>query len=211
MMTTTVSEYESHDTRSTTGTLTMDAVVENKNEVVINVWRSILNRLDKIEVEIGISKRQRKNVDTSLRQLNDHIHSKIPTSLLQDVAEIGRIQRMKFNATQLSTDRFHQREEILSCAKRYQKSLEQLDQIQLLLQQSSLLQQESPSEDRFRFAVEALPRLKKEEDTLELLWQRTNNIAYRIDTLVQRYHKIIVALSEKLTLIDEQQLSMHPR
>jgi len=210
MMTTTKTD-ESNDTKSTTDTLTIEAVVEHKNEEVIILWRSMLNRLDKIEAEIGISKLQRKNVDISLRQLNDHIHSKIPTSLLQDLAEIERIQRIEFNASQLSTDRFHQREEILSCAKMYRKSLEQLDQIQVLLQRSSLLQQESPSEDRFRFAVEALPRLNKEQDTLVSLWQRTNNIAYRIDTLVQRYYKIIVAVSEKLILIDEQQLSMLPR
>jgi hypothetical protein len=33
---------------------------------------------------------------------------------------------------------------------------------------------------------------------------RANRIAYRIDTLVGRYHRIVLALPEKLILIDEQ-------
>jgi hypothetical protein len=198
-----------NDTTTTTNTLTKDATVvlskdvDQNEELLSNLWGSILNRIDKIEAEIGISKLQpRRNVDICLGQLKDSIHTKIPTSLLEDVVEIERIQKLELNASQVSTDRFHQREEILSCAKTYQTSLGQLDQIQSLLQQSSLLH--GPSEDRFRLAIESLPRLNHEENNLESLWQRTNKLAFRIDTLVQRYHNIIVALSEKLILIDEQ-------
>jgi hypothetical protein len=175
---------------------------DQKDGINIDLCGMIMQRIGSLETEIGISKMHKKDLDTCLRQLDETIHSKLPPSIVEDIQEIERLQSNELKVPYLSNDFLYQQEELLSCVKTYQTSLQQLDQIQQVLHQSSHLF--SPSEDRFRFALEAHPRLKSEEDTIRSLWQRANRIAYRIDTLVGRYHRFILALSEKLVLINEQ-------
>jgi hypothetical protein len=129
---------------------------DQKEGIIINIWGVMMQRIGRLEREIGISKMQLKDLDTGLRQLTETIHSKLPHSIIEDIQEIERLQSNELMAPYLSNDFLYQREELLSCAKTYQTSLQQLESSHLF----------SPSEDRFRFPLEDHPLLKSEEETI---------------------------------------------
>jgi len=122
----------------------------------------------------------------------------------------------------------YQREEIIACENQFQRSLDQLDRIKELLSLShgsnnnnnpssdlgiSLNQNRCDftnapiiASDRYLFCVDqqVQERLDIVSQKVKSLLRRADNIAYRVDSLVGRYQKIISASSEKVVMLDEE-------
>ena len=117
----------------------------------------------------------------------------------------------------------YQREEILASSKQFQNSLDQLGKIQELVSLSVTSSSNIGAKgsvastrdytnapiiasDRYAFCIDAHVQDRMGDVTHKVteLLQRADKIAYRVDSLVGRYHKIMSVVSEKIVLLDEE-------